>query len=87
MAAPHSPPIVYSPVRVHATTVEHVMTRDEMLQHVRTMFARLDTNHDGFITKNELAALHGHMMGMHAAMAEKMAGGPMRMGHKAMRNG
>ena len=87
MPAPHAPPVIYSPVRVQAGTVAHVMTREEMLQHVRNMFARLDTNHDGFITKDELAALRGRMMGMHAAMAEKMAGGSMRMGDEAMRNG
>jgi Ca2+-binding EF-hand superfamily protein len=84
LPAPHSPPLIYSPVQVHTATITHVMTRDEMLQHVRTTFARLDTNHDGYITKDELAALHGRMMGMHAAMAEKMADRSMRMGDDAM---
>jgi Ca2+-binding EF-hand superfamily protein len=84
MPAPHSPPVIYSPVQVHTRSIEHVMTRDEMLQHVRTMFARLDTNHDGYLTKNEVAALHGRMMGMHEAMAERMANHSMRMGGDAM---
>lgn len=87
MPMPHSPPVIYSPVQVHAAAIEHVMTREEMLQHVRTMFARLDTNHDGFLTKAELAAVHGRMMGMHEAMPHEMAGRPMRMGEDAMRNG
>lgn len=39
-----------------------VITRDEMLRHVREMFARLDTNHDGFITRDEIAAFHSKMM-------------------------
>lgn len=80
MQAPHSPPVISSPVRVRAARIERVMTRDEILQHVRSMFSRVDTNHDGFITKNEMAALHVHMMGMHDAMAHEMAGRPMRMG-------
>jgi Ca2+-binding EF-hand superfamily protein len=32
------------------------MTRDEMVAHVRNMFAKLDTNRDGFLTREETAA-------------------------------
>ena len=42
---------------------DKVMTRDEVVKHVRDMFARLDTNRDGFITKNEVEALQQKMMG------------------------
>lgn len=35
-----------------------VMTRDEVLKHVQRLFARLDSNHDGFITKDEVEAFH-----------------------------
>lgn len=63
---------------------DRVITRDDILQHIRTMFSRLDANHDGFLTKNEMAAIHEHMMGMHAAMAHDMAGRPMHMGEGAM---
>ena len=49
---------------------DHVMTRAEVAGHVREMFARLDTNHDGFITKDEMNAIHERMMGaMHMGEA------------------
>lgn len=41
---------------------DHVMTRAEVVKHVGEMFARLDTNHDGYITKAEVEALHAKMM-------------------------
>ena len=41
---------------------DHVMTRDEVTKHVGEMFAHLDTNHDGYITKAEVEALHDKMM-------------------------
>jgi EF-hand domain pair/EF hand len=37
---------------------DRVMTRDEVAKHVAELFVRLDTNHDGFITKDEVEALH-----------------------------
>jgi Ca2+-binding EF-hand superfamily protein len=82
--APHRPPVITSPVQVRAASSERVMTRDEVAQHVRAMFARLDTNRDGFITKNEVAALHEHMAGMHAAMAGGMGGRAMDMEEHSM---
>ena len=36
---------------------DHVMTRDEVVQHVRKMFERLDTNHDGYVTREEANAI------------------------------
>ena len=42
---------------------DRVMTREEVVQHVRKLFARLDANHDGFVTKEELGAFHQQMMG------------------------
>src|SRR5689334_9795626 len=42
---------------------DHVMTRDEAVRHVREMFAKLDTNKDGFITRQEVDALHQKMEG------------------------
>jgi Ca2+-binding EF-hand superfamily protein len=47
---------------------DRVMTRDEVVQHVRKLFARLDVNKDGFLTKDELEAMHNKMMGVHGAM-------------------
>ena len=41
---------------------DHDMTRAEVADHVGKMFAKLDTNHDGFITKDEIEAMHAKMM-------------------------
>jgi Ca2+-binding EF-hand superfamily protein len=46
---------------------DHVMTRDEVSKHVGKLFARLDTNHDGYITRDEVEAVHQKM---EAAMAK-----------------
>jgi len=43
---------------------DRVMTRDDAVRHVRELFAKLDTNHDGFITREELEAFHHKMAGM-----------------------
>ena len=51
---------------------EHVMTRDEVAKHVGELFGRLDTNHDGFVTKEEVEAIHQKMMGA-MGMARDMA--------------
>jgi hypothetical protein len=61
---------------------DRVMTRDEVAQHVAKLFGRLDTNHDGFITREEVDALHSKMMtgmdgmkhGMHAMHDVSMPG-------------
>lgn len=52
---------------------DKVMTRDEVVAHVRRMFQDLDANHDGFVTRDELDSLHQRMMGMHEGMAKEMA--------------
>ena len=38
-------------------------TRDEVVAHVREMFARLDSNKDGYVTREEAAAAHQAMAG------------------------
>src|SRR5262245_60087918 len=45
-------------------------TRDEVVAHVREMFAKLDTNKDGFITREEADAAH---QAMAAEMREKFS--------------
>src|SRR4051812_42627501 len=57
---------------------DRVMTRDEAVKHVRDMFAKLDTDRDGFITRAEVDSLHQKMMGamgmagdMHRRLAER----------------
>lgn len=55
---PHSPPVIRTQrVEIHEMG-DRVMTRDDVVKHVREMFERLDTNHDGFITKDEVEAFH-----------------------------
>jgi Ca2+-binding EF-hand superfamily protein len=50
------------------------MTRDEVVSHIRDMFAKLDANRDGFITKEEAEAAHERMAGeMHEKMVKQMA--------------
>lgn len=60
------------PMRVH--------TRNEVVQHVRDLFARLDTNRDGFITRDEAGAAQQAMGGdMRERFAQRLAerGGTM----------
>src|SRR5689334_2669062 len=59
-------------VRIHMMS-DKVMTRDEVVAHVRRMFQDLDANHDGFVTRDELDSIHQRMMGMHEGMAKEMA--------------
>ena len=40
---------------------DHVMTRDEVSKHVGKLFAKLDTNRDGFIARDEVEAVHRKM--------------------------
>jgi hypothetical protein len=57
----HVPPVILTSRVMSVSQGARVLTRDEMLRHVREMFARLDTNHDGFISRDEIAAF-GHKM-------------------------
>ena len=49
------------------------MTRDEVVNHVRDMFARLDTNRDGYLTREEIDAVGTKMMGMHGDIEKRFA--------------
>ena len=74
-ARPPLPPVAPIPPMVAPRMIvfsDHVMTRDEVAKHVAAMFAKLDTNHDGFITKGEVEAIHQKMMGA-MGMARDMA--------------
>lgn len=49
---------------------DHVMTRDDVAKHVAELFAKLDANHDGFVTKTEVDGFHADIEAkVHAAMA------------------
>jgi Ca2+-binding EF-hand superfamily protein len=49
------------------------MTRDEVVGHVRDMFAKLDANRDGSITREEVDAIHNKMMGMRGDIEKRLA--------------
>jgi len=49
-------------------------TRDQMVAHVREMFGKLDTNKDGFVTREEADSMHQAMAGdMHDKFAKRLA--------------
>ena len=61
---------------------DRVMTRTEVEEHVRKLFARFDTNHDGFITREELASAGQGMMAFHGDMGGPGSGHAMMMGDR-----
>jgi hypothetical protein len=76
---PPLPPMVAPPMIMSS---DHVMTRDEVARHVAELFAKLDTNRDGFITRDEVDAIHQKMigaMGMAHDMATRFHEGEMPM--------
>jgi hypothetical protein len=48
---PPVPPAMHREMHIQFNS-DHPMTRAEVAEHVTKLFARLDTNHDGFITKD-----------------------------------
>jgi Ca2+-binding EF-hand superfamily protein len=73
------PPMAPGAPRAHMMVMSNkVMTRDEAVQHVRKLFARLDTNRDGSLTREEIDSAHQKMMSMHGGM-EGMRGHAMGM--------
>ena len=52
---------------------DKTMTRDEVVSHVRDMFARFDSNRDGYVTREELGSFHYKMIGMHGDMEKRLA--------------
>ena len=62
---------------------DHVTTRAEVIEHVGKMFAKLDANHDGFVTREEVDAVHAKM---EAAMA-KVDGLPKRLAESGVMMG
>ena len=62
---------------------DRIMTRAEVSQHVAKMFAKLDTSRDGFVTREEVDALHNKMMGaMDGRIERKVAQHGMLMGDR-----
>jgi Ca2+-binding EF-hand superfamily protein len=64
---------------------DRTMTRDEVVRHVRDMFAKFDTNRDGFVTREELEAFHARFAGMGGDMHKRLEEhGPMMGDRGAM---
>jgi Ca2+-binding EF-hand superfamily protein len=85
-SAPPAPSIREMPREPRAM---HPMTRAEVKAKVDAHFAKLDTNRDGYLTPDEIAAGHG-MRGEGMAMHRMRADGPMAegpMGDRPMREG
>ena len=58
-------PSVQSAPHVRLVT-NREMTRGEVVKHVETLFAKLDANRDGYVTREEAGSLHERAMrGMH----------------------
>jgi hypothetical protein len=62
---------------------DKVMTRAEVGEHVRRLFARFDSNHDGFITREEIASAGQGMMAMHGDMEKRVPEHAMMMGDRS----
>lgn len=62
--------------RVHMMAFpDRVMNREDVVKHVQQLFARLDVNHDGYITKDEIEAFQRKF-----ANAQEMGGEMHRRG-------
>ena len=69
--APVAPVLAVPRIETHVFRMPmETETRDEVVAHVREMFAKLDTNKDGFVTREEADAAHQAMAG---EMREKFA--------------
>lgn len=70
------PPLVAPPmIAMHGMAMK-IETRDEAVAHAREMFAKLDSNKDGFITREEAEAGHKAMAGkMHGAFDKQFVHG------------
>jgi Ca2+-binding EF-hand superfamily protein len=61
---------------------DRVMTRDDVVTHVRDLFARFDTNKDGYLTREEIQATRDKMMAMHGDMEKRLADRGIMMGDR-----
>jgi Ca2+-binding EF-hand superfamily protein len=73
--APPLPPPAAPQVQVQTVRMPmRAHTRDEVVRHVREMFARLDTDRDGFVTRQEADAAKQGMAGdRRARFAQRLA--------------
>jgi hypothetical protein len=67
-------PIAPAAPRMHMMMMSNkTITRDEVVSHIRDMFARLDTNRDGYLTREEVDAIRTKMMGMRGDVETRLA--------------
>jgi len=52
---------------------DRTLTRNEVAAHVGRFFSRLDSNRDGYLTREEIKARHGKMMAMHGDIRKRLA--------------
>ena len=69
--APIAPPMAH---RMDVT-----QTRDQAVAKVRTHFAQMDVNRDGFVAGDEMQSMRGHHQGMKRHMGERRGRGGERM--------
>ena len=79
VATPRAAPQVQTRVMVMS---DRTMTRDEVVTHIRDMFARLDTNKDGYLTREELDSFGGKMAGMHGDIDKRLGDHGVFMGDR-----
>jgi hypothetical protein len=62
-SAPVAPVAPMAPMAPRTPRADRVETRNEVVAKVREHFAMLDTNRDGYISADEMGAMHGQHMG------------------------
>ena len=87
VAQPTPPPAPVAPApQTHVVRMPmKIQTRDEVMIHAREMFAKLDTNKDGFVTREEADAAHKAMAGgIRERLATRRADGSFARDRGAM---
>ena len=85
MASPGVPQVRIQ-TKAHRMPMMMPETRNDVIAHVRAMFSKLDTNRDGFVTRDEADSAHKAMAGdVREKFAERHDGrGMPHIDHKAM---
>ena len=75
--APGTAPVSRIETRIHRMPMK-AETRDQAVAHAREMFGKLDTNRDGYVTREEAKSAHKAMAGeRHEKLAMRLAGHDM----------
>lgn len=76
-------PQVRERMHMHMMMSDRTLTRDEVVRHVREMFARMDANKDGYVTREEMQAFHHRFAEMGGRMRDRVEGHGAMMGDRA----